>query len=71
MGCAMTVYRLYCLASDGRIEAAVEVEAVSDANAIKQATLMHPNNDCELWQLDRLVSKIPKMSSGRSRHRRC
>jgi len=54
----MPEYRLYCLGGDGRIEAAEEITATGDAEAIMIAKAMKKTVRCELWERGRKVAVI-------------
>lgn len=56
----MPDYRLYCLDDSGRIaEAAHDIDARSDDEAIVLARAKRLLVDCELWQGNRLIAQIP------------
>jgi hypothetical protein len=66
----MTCYRLYCIGSDGKIEAAEWIEATADEDAIMIARAQRPNSNCELWDRARLVARIqPQQQSSTSERR--
>ena len=55
----MQRYRLYCLDGMGKIGLAEWIEAMDDADAIRQAQEMKPGAlRCELWLGKRLVATI-------------
>ena len=54
----MSEYRLYCLGGDGKIEAAEEITASGDAEAIMIAKSMKKPVKCELWERGRMVALI-------------
>ena len=57
-GRSMSEYRLYCLGGDGKIEAAEEITASGDAEAIMIAKSMKKPVKCELWERGRMVALI-------------
>jgi hypothetical protein len=59
----MTYYRLYCVGSDGKIEAAEWIEAASDEAAAMIVRSLRPNSICELWDHARLVARITPQQS--------
>ena len=54
----MPMYRLYCLRK-GRITKGDWLEAEDDSQAIATAREQNPDADCELWQKERLIARIP------------
>jgi hypothetical protein len=56
---AMSLYRIYCLNEGGRFSSAREIEADSDADAIARARELKHAFNCELWNGDRLVARVP------------
>ena len=55
----MPEYRLYCLNDHGGFAKSHEIEALSDADALAQARAMKLDMECELWNRNRLVTKLP------------
>jgi hypothetical protein len=55
----MPEYRLYCLNDHGRFARAHEIEARDDEDALAQARAMKLPVECELWNRNRLVAKLP------------
>jgi hypothetical protein len=55
-------YRLYCLGGDGKITAADWIDAESDEAAIAVAREMKKSVDCEIWNGNRLVARVPAMT---------
>lgn len=55
----MPEYRLYCLNDHGSFARSFEIEARSDADALAQAEALKLDVPCELWNLNRLVAKLP------------
>jgi hypothetical protein len=51
-------YRLYIIGEGGHIERRLDIEAADDAGATEQARQYLDGKDLELWQRDRLVSKL-------------
>lgn len=60
----MDGYRLFFLDEDGRINRGVELECLSDEEAIQAAEQYRDGLDLELWQRNRVVKKIPKLRKG-------
>lgn len=58
----MSEYRLYCLNDQGKFTKSHEIEAASDADALKQAREMKLPVACELWNRNRLVAELPAQS---------
>ena len=54
----LQAYRAYRVSSDGRIEDARLLVCSSDAEAIVQAAQIAAGLDVELWQGDRLVTRV-------------
>jgi hypothetical protein len=55
----MTDYRLYCLNSAGKIERAEWITAKTEEEAIVLARIKKLRVNCELWEGNRLVTRIP------------
>jgi hypothetical protein len=55
------LYRLYCLGGDGNITRSDWIDALSDDEAIAIARGMEKSVDCEIWEGNRLVARIPAM----------
>lgn len=51
-------YRLFCL-EEGRVTLREDFDAQNDEAAIAYARRNHPDSDCELLDLGRLVARIP------------
>lgn len=70
----MPDYRLYSLDVAKSVMRAEDFDALSDIDAIRIARAMHKSVNCELWNLDRLVARIPaspamtRMREGREKH---
>jgi hypothetical protein len=56
----MAGYRLYFLEDKGHIQKAMELECADDDEAIKTSERYRQGVDLELWQLARVVTKLPK-----------
>jgi hypothetical protein len=54
----MTYYRAYIVSSDDHFLEAIELDCASDAAAIESAKQFLNGHDVEVWQADRLVSKL-------------
>jgi len=54
----MLQYRIYYVGSDGHFIKAENVSFESDAEAISEARRLAGDHPIEVWQLDRLVTKI-------------
>ena len=52
-------YRYYRLDAAGHLYEAEWLDAESDEHAITQIETQHPNDNCEIWQGERLVAKLP------------
>ena len=55
----MTDYRLYCLNSAGKMERAEWIAAKTEEEAIVVARMKKLPVNCELWEGNRLVTRIP------------
>ncbi len=55
----MTDYRLYCLDRVSKIESAEWLQAKSDDEALVLVRSMKKTINCELWDGNRLVARIP------------
>jgi len=51
-------YRYYCLDWVRHLHRAEWFEAESDEDAIDRIEALHPNEQCEIWQGQRLVAKL-------------
>lgn len=56
---SMPDYRLYFLDDVKSVMHADDFDAVSDGDAVRIARSMKKPMSCELWNLDRLVARIP------------
>ena len=54
----MGFYRIYCLDKVSRFVTAEEIEAGTDAEAIRIASEMHNGLRREIWQRDRHIANI-------------
>jgi hypothetical protein len=55
----MSEYRLYCLDERGRFTNSHEIEASDDDDALAKARALKLPVVCELWNRNRLVTKLP------------
>lgn len=55
----MAGYRLYCLDGRGHIQQREDFDAADDDAAIGYAQRTFPESLCELWELGRLVARLP------------
>lgn len=55
----MTGYKLYCFDQVNRMTAAKPIAARSDEEALEMVRSLSPGGPCELWNGDRLVTRIP------------
>ena len=58
-GAKMADYRLYCLDGVGHIGTGEWIEAASDDEALAMVRAKKLSVNCELWDRDRLVGRIP------------
>ena len=56
----MTGYRLYGLDGVNKVASGEWIEADDDQTAIEVAKTMMDGHDCELWQGQRCVMRIPR-----------
>jgi hypothetical protein len=57
-------YRLYRLDGAGKIVTAEWVEASDDQGALQEAQTRREGAQCELWDRNRLVARIPDPKQG-------
>jgi hypothetical protein len=64
---AMPAYKLYCLDDQGHIKSRIEFVGDNDEAAIAHVRQHHFDSACEIWDLGRLVARMPRIgpSSGR------
>lgn len=63
----MTEYRLYCLDKRGRITHPHDFDAPDDQAALVIADHReHPEHECELWQGQRKIVRLPAKSLAHS-----
>ena len=55
----MTYYRAYILGQDGHFKEAINLDCADDTTAVESAKQLVNGHDVELWQHDRLVTKLP------------
>jgi hypothetical protein len=55
----MSHYRAYVIGRDGHFERAVILDCTDDDAAIESAKQLVDGHDVEIWQLDRLVTRLP------------
>ena len=60
-GPAMADYRLYYIAFDDHIVMREDIEAADDAAAIAEAEKLSQGRPIEVWQRDRMVTKVVKI----------
>jgi hypothetical protein len=56
----MLEYRAYLVGSDGHIVDRLHLKCIEDSQAIEQAKALVDGHDVELWQLGRMVARLPK-----------
>ena len=54
----MTFYRAYVIGQDGHFLEAVNLECASDAAAVEKAKQCINGHDVELWQGNRMITKL-------------
>ena len=54
----MTYYRAYIIGQDGHFKEAINLDCADDATAVESAKQVVNGHDVELWQRDRLVTKL-------------
>jgi len=54
----MSYYRAYIIGRDGHFQSAVKLDSADDHAAIESAKQLVNDYDVELWQQDRLVTKL-------------
>ena len=59
----MTEYRVYCVTVTGKAGRGDFIEAETDQEAVEAVRRLHPHSNCELWDDDRLVAKVPATAS--------
>jgi hypothetical protein len=57
---AMTAYKLYCLDDQGHITSRIEFVGDCDEAAIAHVRQHHFDSACEIWDLARLVVRMPR-----------
>ena len=55
----MSEYRVYCFDHRGKISTSHEFLAADDSEALARTRAMKLETECELWNRDRLIAKIP------------
>jgi hypothetical protein len=55
----MAEYRLYCLNDQGGFTKSHEIEARDDSDALAKAHDMKLPVECELWNRNRFVARLP------------
>ena len=56
----MADYRIYFLDDDGHIRGVISFLSEDDADALKHAKQYMDGRDLELWNLGRLVQRLPR-----------
>jgi hypothetical protein len=56
----MKYYRLYCFDGASRVLAVLEIDALSDAEAIQSVGAVGEYTRAELWEQDRLVARFQR-----------
>ena len=56
----MTVYRVFCMDSVGKITATHSVEAATVEEAVERVRALNLDSHCEVWDRQRLVARITK-----------
>jgi hypothetical protein len=64
-GWGMSDYRAYFLDDNGHVLNRYDMTCETDEQAITQARTLANGHDIEVWQLDRVIGKIPKTLSRR------
>ncbi|WP_010163030.1 hypothetical protein [Sphingomonas sp. PAMC 26617] len=59
----MAAYKLYCLDDQGHITSRIEFVGDGDEAAIAHVRQHQFSSACEIWELGRLVARMPKGSS--------
>lgn len=54
----MPLFRLYCLDNTQHITRREDFDAADDQAAVAYAEATHPDSNCEIWELGRLVARI-------------
>ena len=54
----MTYYRAYIIGQDGHFKEAINLDCADDTTAVESAKQLVNGHDVELWQRDRLVTKL-------------
>lgn len=60
----MGAYRLYFIGPDGHIVMCEDRDLPDDAAAIEEAERLSEGRPIEVWQLDRMVTKVTKKKNG-------
>jgi hypothetical protein len=54
----MTYYHAYIIGQDGHFKEAINLDCADDTTAVESAKQLVNGHDVELWQRDRLVTKL-------------